>query len=295
MPPRHSIIGIVERKSLQKKTLARMESLPSLGSVVKEFLAVARREYFTASDFEKVIRKDQALVARLLKVANSSFFAGGRSISTIHDAVVLIGMDNMKNMVYAVSSSGLLRREMDCYDYPGRGFWTHAMAVAITSRKLAEAMKQPPLLGEEAFVAGLLHDIGKLVLDELFDPIPGRRPICREEEEEVSGFEHPELARHVLQRWKLPEHIIQAVRYHHDPWNRGKSHPAAVLVHLSDQLCNQWGLGRRNLEDLGREVDVQDYRKEMRSLGFERESFLRLLWQLRQDLQDLDHLYAGGL
>ena len=290
MPDPRSIIGNVERKTLQKKALALIEDLPSLNDVVREFLAVSNREYFTAADFEKVIAKDSALVARLLKVSNSSFYAGTRQVKTIRESVVLIGMDNMKNMVYAVSASGLLLKGFKNYYFTEMGFWQHSLAVALTCRVLCEHMQKPAMKPEIAFVAGLLHDIGKLILDKLLDE-PEPREIDREAETVIAGLDHAELARHILRRWKIPEAIIEAVRFHHEPYMGGRPKPAAVMINLADTVVREWGVGTRNMPDLSQEIDVNGYLQEIRAMTLPRDRFTPALWEIRQKLGDLDKLY----
>ena len=129
-----------EWKTVRFEVLESIESLPSLSLVVTEFLALARRDFFTAKDFERVISKDQALVARLLKVANSGLYGRSRTITSIPEAVVLIGVDHLKKIVYAVSSEGLTKRRLENYDYhPEEGFWLHAMGVGYATKVLVEA------------------------------------------------------------------------------------------------------------------------------------------------------------
>lgn len=287
-----SIAGLVEKKTLQKRALAQIESIPSLSTVVGEFLELSARDYFTALDFEKVLIKDQALVARLLKVANSSFFGSSRSIQTVHEAVVLIGMDNLKNIVYAVSSSGLLRRKMKSYRYPEAGFWLHSMAVGLTCRALMEGLRQGPLGSEEAFVAGLVHDIGKLIIDEHLEVGDGSGRYTLEEEAEAAGFSHPELGEKILERWKIAEPIRTALRHHHDPFADGEFHAGAAVVHLADQVCNAWCVGTESLMDLGSDIAEEDYAAILEALEFPSGTFLPLLWELRQKIAVIENYYV---
>ncbi len=291
--PANTIFGNVERKTLQKKALALIEDLPSLSDVVREFLKVSGREYFTAADFEEVIQKDSALTARLLKIANSSFYAGTRSIKTIRESVVLIGMDNMKNMVYAVSSSGLLSNSFKSYKYPDRGFWLHSMGVGMACRALALESKSRTLGPEEAFVAGLLHDVGKLILDKLLINEDGPREISLEDEVAAAGLNHADLARHIFRKWKIPESLIEAVRFHHDPFVGGRPKPSAALISLANNILLEWGLGTRSVPDLSIEIEAEDHLQEIRALTLPREKFTSVLWELRQDLANIEKLYQA--
>jgi HD-like signal output (HDOD) protein len=266
-------------KNIQIKVLERAENLPSLSSVVHEFLELSRREFFTGKDFERVIIKDQALVARLLKIANSGMFGAPREIRTIPEAVVLVGLENMKNMVYAVSASGLMRREMKCYSYPDAGFWMHSIGVGITCRAICEPSRKPPLAAEEAFVAGLLHDVAKLILDDFLDPAPGQRVVTLEEEREICGLDHTELAEHILKSWHIPQ-------CQDDSW-----HPGAALVHLADFICNTWGVGSQELMSLGEEIRPQDHQAILETLGLTDGILPQILLRVRQKMAELANYY----
>lgn len=292
MPDSPSIAGLVEKKTLQKRVLSQIESIPSLSTVVGEFLELSTRDYFTALDFEKVLIKDQALVARLLKVANSSFYGSTRPIQTVHEAVVLIGMDNLKNIVYAVSSSGLLRRQMKNYCYPEAGFWLHSMAVGMTCRTLMEGLRHGPLGSEEAFVAGLVHDIGKLIIDDYLDGGDGSGRFTLEQEEESAGFSHSELGDKILERWKIPENIREALRHHHDPYIDGKIHDGAAVIHIADRVCNLWSVGTEPVMDLGQEIEEEEFTDLLHALDYAPGTFLPLLWELRQKLAAIEYYYV---
>jgi HD-like signal output (HDOD) protein len=281
-----------DQGSVRGQILARIEKLPSLSLVVNEFLELSKRAYFTARDFERVIVKDQALVARLLKVANSGMFGSGRQINTIPEAVVLVGMENMKNMVYAVSSGGLLRQELQCYRYPDQGFWLHAMGVGITCRAVSEISQQDNLQGEQAFVAGLLHDVGKLIIDDFLDPAAGLRQVTVAEEREVCGLDHPELADQIMERWNIPENIVEAVFYHHNPQAEGDWRGGAALVHLADAICNTWKIGLQPLMDLGEEIDAEQYGDVLAALGTTGEDLRKALLPTRQKLARLEDYFV---
>jgi HD-like signal output (HDOD) protein len=294
MPPSTQAPSQADWKNIQIKVLERAESLPSLSSVVHEFLELSRREFFTAKDFERVIIKDQALVARLLKIANSGMFGASREIRTIPEAVVLVGLENMKNMVYAVSASGLMRRDMKSYPYPDTGFWMHSIGVGITCRAICEPSRKPPLAAEEAFVAGLLHDVAKLILDDFLDPAPGQRAVSLEEERQICGLDHTELAEHILKSWHIPQPITETVRFHHDPCQDGGWHPGAALVHLADFICNTWGVGCQELMNLGEEIRPQDHGPILETLGLTEAILPQILLRVRQKMAELANYYEGS-
>lgn len=278
-------------KTVRFEVLEKTESLPSLSIVVTEFLALARRDFFTAKDFEIVISKDQALVARLLKVANSGLYGRARSITTIPEAVVLIGVDNLKKIVYAVSSEGLIRRCLENYNYhPDQGFWLHAMGVGYATKVLVEASEKCPLHGEEGFVAGLLHDVGKLVIDE-FLPTGRPRAISRQDERDAVGLDHAELAEYILKLWNLPSSTSTTVRYHHDYLNGGDMAGGAAALALAEGVCSTWELGVNIPMDISQEVPVDRFSELMDFLAIDPAKWDQVIWDIRQSLIGLDDIF----
>lgn len=278
---------------IRPEVAERLDRLPSLSNVVGEFLELSSQELVSAKDFEKVICRDQALVARLLKTANSGKYGKSRSINSIADAMVLIGLDNMKKIVFAVSSEGLLRQEFKNYKYPGKGFWMHSLGVASTCRTLVEAGSNKVLDPDASFVAGLVHDVGKLIIDD-FLPGDRRHAVALDEEREAAGLDHAHLGSHILGTWNIPEAIGQAACWHHDPDNGGDHRGAALAIAMSDGICNQWGVGTRPFMELGEDVDPAQYGDALEALGIAAGDLADLLFDVRQRLAGLEEMLGNG-
>ncbi len=278
-------------RTVRFEVLEKLENLPSLSSVVLEFLELSNREFFTAKDYEAVISKDQALVARVLKQANSGLYGRSRSIHSIPEAVVLIGLESLKKIVFAVSAEGFTRRNLPNYAYlKDQGFWMHSMGIALTSRVLAEMSPGCPMRNEEIFVAGLLHDVGKLVIDEFLPTGTGKR-VTREMEIEAVGLDHSELAEYILRQWNLPESITACVRHHHDYRGAGEWAQAAATLALAEGVCGHWGVGRQNPVDLSEEVPMEKFQEVMEDLGLPAEKWDHVIWDIRQNLVDLGEIF----
>ncbi len=280
-----------EWKTVRFEVLEKTESLPSLSAVVSEFLALARRDFFTAKDFEVVISKDQALVARLLKVANSGMYGRSRSINSIPEAVVMIGVDNLKKIVYAVSGEGLTRQCLTNYDFhPAQGFWLHSLGIANATKVIVESLPKCDIHGEEGFVAGLLHDVGKLVIDE-FLPLGTSRRVTRQEEIDAVGLDHSELAEYILKLWNLPESTARAVCHHHDYELCDEDVSGSMALALAQSVCETWGLGRTETLDLSAEVPLENFQDLITSLGLDPKKWDQVIWDIRQSLVGLDDLF----
>ena len=280
-------------RTVRFDVLEKLESLPSLNSVVLEFLELSQREFFTAKDFETVISKDQALVARLMKLANSGMYGRSRSINSIPEAVVLIGLESLKKIVFAVSTEGLTRRTLANYAYhQEQGFWLHSLGVAQTSRVLAEVSPACTLRSEEVYVAGLLHDVGKLVINEFLPPGDGKH-VSRRKEIEAVGLDHAELAEHILRQWNLPESITACVRHHHDYKQAGEWVPAAAVLSLAEGICGHWGLGHKHPIDLSSDVPMDNFRNILDDLGLTASKWDHVIWDVRQNLVGLDGVFLA--
>jgi len=280
-------------RAVNLDVLRRIDDLPSLSSVVTEFLDLARREYFTAKDFETVIAKDQALVARLLKLANSGLYGRARNIHSIPEAVVVVGLENMKKIVFAVSTEGLTRLRLRNYDYePSRGYWMHSTAVGLAARSLIAVVPEKPLHAEEAFVAGLLHDVGKLIVDDYLDREPGKRAVTLTEETEAVGLDHAELAEYILTQWRLPENIVAAIRDHHAPLNRPEVSGGARILQLAEVIVNTWGVGHGEPIDLSPDFDTEPRQELIDQVGLPTDKLPALVWDIRQNLTGIEKLYA---
>lgn len=283
-----------EWASLRVDVLKRIESLPSLAPVVLEFLELTRREFFSARDFERVLAKDQALVARLLKVANSAFYGSKRQVTTIPEAVVMLGFDEMKKIVFAVSTAGWVRRSLRNYDYvEPHGFWLHAMGVGLAARCVAAVARRCPLNEEEIYVAGLLHDIGKPVLDDFLGEIGGTRPVTREDEVAAIGLDHGDLATLILRQWSLPDPLLTAVtEYHLHSRDGGELSRFAAPVRLAHILCSAWKVGEELPMNLSEDVDLAEHAGLLEVLGLPRERVPQLVWDVRQNLVGLEERFT---
>ncbi|MDY0110728.1 MAG: HDOD domain-containing protein [Candidatus Krumholzibacteria bacterium] len=279
-------------RAVNLDVLKRIEALPSLSTVVNEFLELTRREFFTAKDFEAVISKDQALVARLLRVANSALFGNSRRIHSIPEAVVLVGLENLKKIVFSVSTEGLTRLRLRNYNFePSRGYWMHSTAVGLAARALVEMLPQKMLHGEEAFVAGLLHDVGKLIVDDFLDPTAGKRPITLAEEAEAAGMNHAELAEFILQQWRLPETIVLAIRDHHCGDESAVMSDGAKILQLAQIIIGTWSIGHGEPVDLSADFDPTPHADRFATVGLPLGKTPQLIWDIRQSLTGLEKLY----
>ncbi len=232
------------------KVIKRIHELPTLPLVYKRVSDLLRNPYTSASDVAAVISEDQVITTKLLRLVNSAHYGFSEKVETITRAVSLVGMQAVKDLVLATSVMDLFHNN----DEPGAWtvveFWRHSLAVAVASSCIAEAVEDPHV--EEYFVAGLIHDIGKIVWIEYFpdefkdvlDIADSNRLPCIEAEKQRLGFTHVRAGRLLAKRWKLPERLIETIAWHHDPRLADKHPRFPALVHVADVIANAMHLGK---------------------------------------------------
>lgn len=194
--------------------------LPVLPVVVQEVIACLGDPDVDVGVLGRKIARDPVLGARLLRVANSAFYGLSKQVATPHDAIVVMGLSQVRSLVLAAGLAAALPERPHGFDR--RAHWQRSFGVATTAQALARRLRGP---ADSAFIAGILHNIGELVLDvclaEAFAAARGKArdegmPL-RDAERQVLGFDHTEVGAEAARQWKLPEAIEHAIRHCHDP------------------------------------------------------------------------------
>ncbi len=228
--------------------IERVESLPRLQDAATQLLAVISDPKSGLRDIVAAIRYDAAVTAEVLRLCNSAAFGLGRSVSSLEDALRFLGTAKVLHLVLAAHTRTLLGQPQAGFGLQPRDLWEHSVAVALAGQMLAQTV-QPEFVGI-VFTSGLLHDVGKIVLNE-FVTQDYSRIIERvsagddflEAEREVLGFTHVEVGERVLERWELPADMRVAVRWHLEPETAPQPSPVIDLVHLADCVCRLFGIG----------------------------------------------------
>jgi len=237
------------------------KELSSLPQVLAEVIRVTDDEDSSAGDIADVILKDPPLSARILRVVNSPYYGPVRGISTINQAVVTLGIRAVKALALSTSLYKLFDHDRQVVDRVR--FWRHSLEVAIACREIAEACSYKP--AEEAFVAGLMHDIGILILEANFSDqfkriwklIESGESLVGQEEK-TWGTNHARVAKFLLDQWKLPGFLGEAIASHHDRFNGEKTMPQNRLgriINLGNRIskfrtCQMPPLGADELMEI---------------------------------------------
>ncbi len=241
-----------------KRITDSLISLPTLPTVIAKMLELVDNPKTSASSLSNLIMRDQVLTAKILKMANSSFYAFPRQIATVKLALVVLGFENVKEMALSLSVLNSFKGENNKH-FDTSMFWQHSVSVGACTRMLARETCYR--LAGEAFVAGLLHDIGKVVLNQYLPKefaeiqtliYEGGKP-CAEAEQEILGVTHAEVGAWLAERWNLPVILVEAIRYHQHPEQCPRNAELPLLVYLGDYLsvkCNLGKSGSKGVETL---------------------------------------------
>jgi len=227
-----------------------LQYLPTLPTVVSNVVAMCDDPMTSAGDMERAFSMDQALTAKVLRLVNSSYFSLPRKVSSVTRAVAFLGFNAVKAIALTTSVLEIFSGRGNDSGLDHRAFWRHALGTAAGAKILAKKIRLFQM--DDAFVAGLLHDIGKMVLDQFaHDRFVEVLRCAREEqiwilraEQKTLGFDHTEAGEMVADQWHLSELLSTAIRYHHNPSAAGKNMLKFVgAVHMADHLSRASGVG----------------------------------------------------
>ncbi len=238
--------------------LSRINDIPTLPASVLRVMQMIEDPFCSSSDLAKVIQADPAMAAKVLKLANSSYYGFRQKIANIPQAVTLLGFATLKNTLLAAAVFDLFRVAGTGFDLPA--LWTHSVTTATAAKLLAKRTKYPQ--SETAFTAALMHDVGKIILArfipqglaEIVAVIEKEHLAMYDAEKKILGLSHPALGAWVLGRWGLPAPVVEAVEFHHHPTRAQNGFDLAGIVYLANILAHRSGIGCGG-DGLPREMD----------------------------------------
>lgn len=229
-------------KTSAKGQILSIRDLPTLPKVLEEVSKLVQNPNTSIEAIAKVISRDQVLSAKVLKLANSAFFGFSRKVGSLTQALMLLGFDVVKGLILTSSVFDMMKDR-------DQGLWEHSMGVATASSLIAQQVDLPD--AEEASLGGLLHDLGKVVLraqmtedmQSIVELVEVEGMSIRQAEQEVLGFDHSHIGMWLAESWKLPEELMDPIRWHHQPEGARKAPLLTAVVHLADIMVRGYGHG----------------------------------------------------
>lgn len=249
----------VSLKEIQSQ-LGRCPSLPSLSSINKSLQSLLMMEQRYTAQIAEIIRRDPSLTARLLRLVNSVYYGLTTPVNSIEEAVFYLGVREIRQLVVVTPVIEDFQRLSKQCDFPWRDFWQHCIGVALLTREISNTVQLP---GEESdYVAGLVHDIGKLVMAWAFpdhfaeihrQALESKRDLILIENE-ILGVDHAELGALYLERHRLPDLMVKMARYHHQPEKAEGCERIVASAQIADLLLRSEKIGcSGNYQEVTRE------------------------------------------
>lgn len=246
-------IDIAAREQKVREALSEISHIATLPEITMQIINLVEDASSTAQDLHKVISNDPALCSRILKVVNSSFYGLPGQVGSINRAIVMLGLNAVKNIAIAASLAKLFRGGDLTPQFSAKLLWSHSNAVAIISKIIADEKKLG--LGDEAYLSGLIHDIGIMLemqydRNMLIDVVSRTGPDGEgvpandmlEVELEVFGATHEDFGKGLCAQWKFPAPFAAVCGHHHDPMTAPADHRVlASLVCVADRLAARFG------------------------------------------------------
>ncbi len=206
---------------LKKKIFRGLDGLLPMPQVVIKAQSLMVDPNSSFDELASIIETDQDITLKILNVANSAYYSLKNTVCSVRQACVMLGLSVIGEIIMAAGTSNLFSRALEAYRLNPKGLWQHSLAVAFSSREIANTVN--PALANEAFLSGLFHDVGKIILDEqifsrndAFKKFLGDNQNSHFEiEKQILGFDHSDIASELCRRWKFPIEVTKAIRRHH--------------------------------------------------------------------------------
>jgi putative nucleotidyltransferase with HDIG domain len=273
---------------LIKKILQDIREIPPLPDVAAKVLHMTNDPDVSAAELNRVISTDEALTANVLKLCNSSYYGLPRVISSVTQAIMYLGFQTVRNMVLSTAMDQVYAlQDMSVYNYAKNGLTDHSFACAVAAQVISKKLR--PGLGDTAFTAGLLHDVGKIVLakyakayKERLIEVSGSNRITREAEAQVFGSDHAQIGAQIADSWNFPQELALAIGFHHNPEDAKGRPLLAVITYLANCVCLRLGTG---LAEGAYTVPLSGYCSE--STGYTEESVEELCAEVATAIQSM--------
>jgi putative nucleotidyltransferase with HDIG domain len=266
--------------------------LPPIPQAAQKALALVRNPESNAADLAAVLGKDQVLAAQVLRWANSAMYGMENRIATVHQAIVVLGINAIQELILTYSMEDHLNRPMPGYELRRGDLWHHAVGTAIGAKLISK--EQHLHIDEEAYFAGLLCDIGKLVFEKLLRDVDTSQPewsqnSFQDMERATFGIDHAMLGAEMAHRWQLPDNLVTAIAHHHNPEMAPSYKILVSTIHVADAAMMMLGVGI-GIDGLHYRLDVE----ALKRLHMNEQDMILLVEQMSDQLTNAKELIYFG-
>lgn len=262
-------MGATDQQSVVASAITEISHIATLPEITLKIIELVEDPSSTAQDLHNIISNDPALCSRILKVVNSAFYGLPRQIGSINRAIVLLGLNAVKNIAIAASLTKLFRGGELCARFSAKDLWIHSIATAAAAKLVCDELKLN--MSDEAFLAGLIHDIGIMVevqsmrhellqvFEEMtFDADGVPTTDMRDVEKRVLGANHEAFGAGLCEAWKFPKSFTCVTRHHHAPMDLPRdARTLTAIVYVADRISGACGYGfRTDLQSLECDPEV---------------------------------------
>lgn len=234
------------------KVQINIARMASLSTTVSKVLDICNNPASSPNDLNRVISLDPVLTGQVIKLINSAYYSLPNRVTSLTRAIIILGVNTVKNLVLATSVLASFRKNQIQGSFSTDAYWAHCLGVGTVCKAIAKMCQVPALEQEEYFVAGLLHDLGKLPMIACFDDLYQQAVKAADNENiplfhaerRYFGFDHCQVGRLISAKWKLDHKMRDAIAYHHEPLSQDNE-PNKLLLYMSlaNQVSNQFQIG----------------------------------------------------
>lgn len=234
--------------AILENILKRVHALPTLPASAMRVIALTKDPSTSARELETVINQDLSLATAMLRQANSSYYGHQRKISSIQEAIVLLGFQATQGLAMSYAIAPILKSNLTGYNIEQEELWKHSLLTAMAAECLCNRKHLP--FNDVAFTAGLLHDIGKLIISiyvqEVSTSLQEKAKETKlpyvEFEEKVIGYSHATVGGFMAKAWNLPVDLVEAITYHHSPSHSQNHRGLADVIHVANGVASILGI-----------------------------------------------------
>jgi putative nucleotidyltransferase with HDIG domain len=230
-----------------EEIISRVQEIPPFPQTIIKIMEITKNPDAGAKELEEEIIKDQGLTTKILQLANSAFYRGRRSIDTVRDAAVVLGFEAVRTMVLTTVIGKFMEKELPGYALEKEALWKQSQISAIMTKAVAKKVGYKKI--DQAYTAGLLRDIGKVILDQYvgsayqeINTLVEKGYTFIEAEEQVIGFNHGQVGAKIAEKWNLPEELAEVIAIHHNPRAAVINPRLVYITHIADSLIMMMGI-----------------------------------------------------